>query len=444
MDMEQKLAILADAAKYDVSCASSGIDRSGKGGVGNATACGICHTWSADGRCVSLLKILLTNRCKYDCAYCTNRAGNDRARAAFTPREIVDLTMGFYRRNFIEGLFLSSGVERSPDHTMERMIECLRILRREERFMGYIHVKVIPGASDEAIDRIALLADRVSVNIELPSRTSLALYAPEKSADAILAPMTRLREGLRRANDEKHLHAIAKYMPAGQSTQMIIGASAESDRQIVMLAQGLYRKFAMRRVYYSAYVPVGDESRVPALAHPPLLREHRLYQCDFLQRQYGFHADEILPESHPFLDPLLDPKAAWALRHLEDFPVEVNRAGYEQLLRIPGVGTKGAQRILTARRAAELEPEDLRRIGVVLKRAKYFITCKGRYIGGVPMRLDVLTRALTEQEKVKAPDGTYAEQLSLFPRTAHLPPLPGVLPLLPEDTSQALAPASPG
>ncbi len=445
MDMQRKLEILADAAKYDASCASSGIDRSGKGGVGNATACGICHSWSADGRCISLLKVLLTNRCRYDCAYCANRSSNDRPRASFTAKEVADLTMAFYRRNFIEGLFLSSGVEGSPDATMERMIECLRILRCEERFLGYIHVKVIPGAAKEAIERIAGLADRVSVNIELPSRTSLALYAPDKSPDAILHPMALLHKGLSRALDEKHLHSLPSFAPAGQSTQMIIGASGESDRQIVMLAQGLYRKYAMRRVYYSAYVPVGDECRLPALPAPPLLREHRLYQCDFLQRQYGFHADEILPESHPFLDPLLDPKCVWALRNLENFPMEVNRAPLEMLLRVPGIGTTGAKRIVTARRAASLQPEDLKRLGIVLKRARYFITCSGHYLGGIPMREDILVRALTAQEKAIAPQGLFAEQTSLFaPEDAPLAFLPPAshIPLLPPDVLPPLAPAA--
>jgi putative DNA modification/repair radical SAM protein len=444
MDVRQKLEILADAAKYDVSCASSGVDRSGKGGVGNATACGICHSWSADGRCISLLKVLMTNRCRYDCAYCVNRASNDRPRASFAPREITELTMNFYRRNFIEGLFLSSAVEGSPDATMERMIEILRILRKEERFFGYIHVKVIPGASPDAIDRAARLADRVSVNIELPSRDSLRAYAPDKTADAILSPMGQLHRGLTRALDERKVfESVPRYMPSGQSTQMIVGASGESDRQIIMLAQGLYRKFAMRRVYYSAYVPVGDEKRLPALPNPPLLREHRLYQCDFLQRQYGFHADEILPEAHPFLDPLLDPKAAWALRNLDHFPIEVNAAPYETLLRIPGVGKVGAKRIVAARRAAPLQADDLKRLGVVLKRAKYFVTCKGKYLGGVPIREDVLSRAMTSQEALSLPGGLYAEQTSLFPAQAVLPPLPDIMPLLPRDTQPALPPEVP-
>lgn len=443
MELLEKLEILADAAKYDVSCSTSGIDRSGEGGVGSALGCGICHSWSADGRCVSLLKILMTNKCRYDCAYCTNRASNDRPRATLSPEEIVDLTMGFYRRNYIEGLFLSSAVERSPDHTMERMIEALGLLRRRERFFGYIHVKVIPDASQDAVDRIARLADRVSVNIELPSRTSLAEFAPEKSADGILKPMGRLRDGLLLAKSEEHLRHLPKYMPAGQTTQMIIGASDESDRQIIMLAQGLYKKYSMRRVYYSAYVPVGDERRLPALPHPPLLREHRLYQCDFLQRQYGFHADEILPESHPFLDPRLDPKCVWALRHLEDFPIEVNQAPYEVLLRVPGIGTKGASRIVAARRAFPLAIEDLRRLGIVLKRARYFLTCRGQYIGGIPLRENTLTQALASQEKLITPQGFLAEQTSLFPDPAATLPWTEAVPLLPADTGSAIPPKAP-
>ena len=438
MDIQEKLEILADAAKYDASCSTSGIDRSGKGGVGNALGCGICHSWSADGRCVSLLKLLMTNKCCYDCAYCVNRRSNDRPRASLSPEEIVQLTMAFYRRNYIEGLFLSSAIERSPDSTMERMAEILRLLRQRERFFGYIHVKVIPGASPEAIDRLALLADRVSVNIELPSRTSLAQYAPQKRAEGILLPMGQLRDGLVRAKDEKHLRSLPRYMPAGQTTQMIIGASGESDRQIVMLAQGLYKKYSMRRVYYSAYVPVGDEKKLPALPHPPLLREHRLYQCDFLQRQYGFHADEILPEAHPFLDARLDPKCVWALRNLEAFPVDVNVAPYETLLRVPGVGPKGASRIVAARRGNPLTPEALKRLGIVLKRARYFLTCRGRYLGGVPIREDILAQALGAQEKLVTSQGLLAEQTTLFPARDALPA--PHLPLLPDDLGAAIAP----
>lgn len=418
MNNEEKLAILADSAKYDASCSTSGVNRSGKGGVGNATACGVCHAWSSDGRCISLLKVLMTNRCRYDCAYCINRASNDVPRASFSPEELAELTMGFYRRNFIEGLFLSSAVEGSADHTMERMIRTLEILRKENYFLGYIHAKVIPGASQDSIDRIARLADRVSVNIELPSRSSLALLAPDKKADAILTPMGQLRDGLLRSADERHLRSAGAYMPGGQTTQLIVGASGESDRQIIRLSQGLYGKFGMRRVYYSAYVPVGDERRLPALPNPPLLREHRLYQCDFLQRQYGFHADEILPEEHPYLDPLLDPKCAWALRNLKTFPLEVNRASLEELLRIPGVGRLGARRIVTARRIGPVSVEALRRMGIVLKRAQYFLTCNGRYLGGIPLREDILYRALTSQERVRAPKGLLAEQTTLLPPPA--------------------------
>lgn len=440
MNLQEKLEILADAAKYDASCSTSGVDRANKGGVGNALGCGICHSWSADGRCVSLLKLLMTNKCRYDCAYCVNRCSNDRPRASLSPEEIVQLTMAFYRRNYIEGLFLSSAVERSPDATMERMALCLRLLRERERFFGYIHVKVIPGASADVVDDLARLADRVSVNIELPSRTSLAEFAPDKTASGILTPMGQLRDGLLLAKDERHFRSLPKYMPAGQTTQMVIGASGESDRQIIMLAQGLYKKYSMRRVYYSAYVPVGDETRLPALAHPPLLREHRLYQCDFLQRQYGFHANEILPESHPFLDPRLDPKCVWALRHLETFPVEVGTAPYETLLRVPGIGPTGASRIVAARRGYPLSPEALKRLGIVMKRARYFLTCGGRYLGGVPLREDIVTQALTAQEKLVTSQGFLAEQTSLFPSGDTHPALPNILPLLPADTGSAIAP----
>lgn len=423
MTATEKLTILADAAKYDESCSTSGVSRSGKGGVGNTTACGVCHSWSADGRCISLLKVLMTNVCRYDCAYCINRASNDHPRASFTPEELVELTMNFYRRNYIEGLFISSAVEGTPDRTMERMIRTLNLLRRQEHFMGYIHAKVIPGASKDAVDQIARLADRVSVNIELPSRDSLAQFAPDKKADSILVPMGQLRDGLNRSMDERHLRSSPDFMPAGQTTQLIVGASGESDRQIIRLSQGLYRRFGMRRVYYSAYVPVGDERRLPALPSPPLLREHRLYQCDFLQRQYGFTADEILPEAHPFLDPMLDPKCLWALRNLNQFPVEVNTAPVELLLRIPGIGRLGARRIVTARRIAPVSIEILRRMGIVLKRAQFFMLCNGHYLGGVPIRPDVIYRALTMQEQVRDNSGLLIEQTSLLPPVREMTPL---------------------
>ena len=381
MQLEDKLAILADSAKYDVACTSSGVDRAGvHGKLGCSVAAGICHSFTPDGRCISLLKVLYSNACCYDCGYCVNRRSNDVPRATFTPRELAELTIGFYKRNYIEGLFLSSAVIGTPDYTMERMIEALRILRQEYHFNGYIHAKTIPGADAELVRRIGLLADRLSVNIELPSEASLSLLAPDKKKQAILKPMGQI--AVQSAQSKKELvlyrHAPA-FAPAGQSTQMIIGATPESDRHIMGLAESLYKKYSLKRVFFSAYLPVNSDSRLPALdVRPPLLREHRLYQADWLLRYYDFSAWELLTEEEPNFDPYLDPKCTWAVRHPEFFPVEINTAPKAALLRIPGIGPKSALRILSARRQQHLGMAELKRMGVVLKRAQYFITCNGR------------------------------------------------------------------
>ncbi len=380
MDIQQKLAILTGAARYDASCASSGC---GPGGtavrVGSTSQGGICHSWADDGRCISLLKILLSNDCSYDCAYCVNRSSNLVARASFTAREVVDLTMDFYRRNYIEGLFLSSAVMGGPDRTMEEMVRVAEILRTEEHFGGYIHLKVIPGSSPELVRRAGLAADRISVNIELPSGESLRRLAPQKRKEAILEPMKLIGGEISTSLVERARSRKApRFAPAGQSTQMIIGASPETDLQILRLSQGLYRRMNLKRVYYSAFVPVNSDNRLPVLASPPLLREHRLYQADWLLRFYGFSAEEILSDDTPNFDEAFDPKTAWALRHPEFFPVDVNRSDYATLLRVPGIGPTSAKRIVAARRFAAISPEGLKKIGVVLKRAKYFITCSGR------------------------------------------------------------------
>ncbi len=380
MDILSKLQILSGAARYDASCASSGSKREGPACVtGNTSSSGICHSWADDGRCISLLKILLSNDCQYDCAYCVNRSSNFVERASFTAREVVDLTLDFYRRNYIEGLFLSSAVMGSPDKTMERMVRVAETLRTEEQFGGYIHLKIIPGSSSELVRKAGLYADRISVNIELPSQASLQRLAPQKHKEAILAPMALIgREIASSLVERKTSRHAPRFAPAGQSTQMIIGASPENDFQILRLSQGLYKKMQLKRVYYSAYMPVSDDNRLPVLAAPPLLREHRLYQADWLLRFYGFSAEEILSDDAPNLDESFDPKSAWALRHPEFFPVEINRADYGTLLRVPGIGVTSAKRIITARRFSAITPEGMKKIGVVMKRAKYFITCSGR------------------------------------------------------------------
>ncbi len=417
MDMMDKLTILADAAKYDAACTSSGVIRNGKAGmVGSASNAGCCHTFTADGRCVSLLKVLMTNVCCYDCAYCVNRRSNDLPRAAFTPRELCELTLQFYRRNYIEGLFLSSAVLKSPDYTTERMIEALRLLREEYRFNGYIHAKAIPGADPLLTHRLGLLADRLSVNIELPSEASLNLLCPDKKKSAILAPMAQIRDGAEQSRQELKLYRHApRFAPAGQSTQMIIGATPENDKHILYLTAGLYKKYNLKRVFYSAYMPVSDSKLLPAPANfkPPLLREHRLYQADWLLRFYGFTAGEILDDDHPNFDAALDPKSDWALRHPEFFPVEVNRADYEALLRVPGIGVRGAKRIVTARRCGPLTFEGLKRLGVVMKRCQYFVTCSGHYLPGLKCSQEGVYRRLAGLEREALPAAEF-QQLSLF------------------------------
>ena len=396
MDTTAKLALLADAAKYDVACTSSGIDRDARmGALGNATAAGICHSFSADGRCITLLKVLFTNVCVFDCAYCASRCSNDVPRASFRPRELADLTMEFYRRNYIEGLFLSSGVLKSPDYTTERIIECLRILREEYGFRGYIHAKAVPGTSSDLLAALGLLADRISVNMELPSSESLELLCPNKTRDSIVTPMRQLREGIAEDRDTRALmRRDACYMaqrrpgrktrafaPAGQSTQMIIGATPETDFQILNLSSSLYKTMHMKRVFFSAYLSVNEDGRLPRGSAVQLDREHRLYQADWLMRFYKFDAAELIDEGQPFLATDIDPKANWAINHLDRFPVEVNTAPYEELLRVPGIGVRGAKAIVGARRATALGEAELRKLGVAYKRARFFITCQGRYQG---------------------------------------------------------------
>lgn len=395
MDIATKLEILADAAKYDVACTSSGIDRNAhKGALGATTAAGICHSFSADGRCITLLKVLMTNVCVYDCAYCVNRKTNETRRAFFSPRELADLTIGFYRRNYIEGLFLSSGVVRSPDYTTELMVEALSILRYEYEFRGYIHAKAVPGTSPDLIEQLGHLADRLSVNMELPSQQSLALLAPDKSKQNILAPMKQIKHSIAEDKDTRALmrknttyYAQAPvvrkqraFAPAGQSTQMIIGATPESDYHILMLTASLYKTLSLKRVFYSAYLPVSPDPRLPSDG-VQLNREHRLYQADWLLRFYKFEAHELIDEEHPFLDLDVDPKANWALNNLDFFPVEVNTAPLEDLLRVPGIGARGARLIMRARRTHTLRESELRKLGIAYKRARFFITCKGAYQG---------------------------------------------------------------
>ena len=417
VDVMDKLTILADAAKYDAACTSSGVSRGAKPGtIGTAANSGCCHTFSADGRCVSLLKVLYTNHCCYDCAYCVNRRSNDVRRTAFTPRELAELTIQFYRRNYIEGLFLSSAVLKSPNYTTERMIEALRLLRTEYHFNGYIHAKAIPGADPGLTYELGLLADRLSVNIELPSEGSLRLLAPDKSKAAIFKPMAQIRDGAEQSKAELKLYRHApRFAPAGQSTQMIVGATPESDRHILSLTEGLYQKYRLKRVFYSAYMPVSDHKNLPAPVgfKPPLLREHRLYQADWLLRFYGFTAREILDDTHPNFDEALDPKSDWALRHPEFFPVEVNRADYEAILRVPGIGVRGAQKIIAARRYGPLSFEGLKRLGIVMKRAQYFITCSGRMLPGLRFSTDSVYRRLTGLEQMEL-GGAGWQQLSLF------------------------------
>lgn len=423
MSLLEKLTILSDAAKYDVACTSSGVDRKGNGrGMGNSVAPGICHTFSADGRCISLLKILFTNECIFRCAYCQNNCNNDVPRASFTPDEVCTLTMEFYRRNYIEGLFLSSGILISPDYTMELIYQTLYQLRVRHHFNGYIHVKAIPGADPVLIEKAGFLADRMSVNLELPTADGLKALAPNKSRKTILKPMRLIQNGITENQNELMVYRkTPKFVPAGQSTQMIIGATPENDYQIMKVAEGLYQNFQLKRVFYSAFVNVNHNSNLPSLpGGPPLLREHRLYQADWLLRFYGFSAGELLSEERPDFNIFLDPKCDWALRHLEAFPVEINRADYNTLLRVPGIGVKSANRIVKARRHSRLDFSDLRKIGVVLKRAAYFITCSGRMMYSIPQNEDYICSCLM-QDKTQIPkeirDSSY-KQISFFDEDA--------------------------
>ena len=419
MGLMEKLGILADAAKYDVACTSSGVDRKGDGqSVGNCIKAGICHSFAGDGRCISLLKILMTNECIYDCKYCINRRSNDVPRAIFTPEEICTLTMEFYRRNYIEGLFLSSGIVQSPDITMELLYRTLFLLRNVYHFNGYIHVKAIPGADSELIRRTGFLADRMSVNLELPTAEGLRALAPNKHRKTILTPMRQIQNEIQANKEELVLYRKApKFASGGQSTQMIIGATPENDFQILNVAEGLYKRFDLKRVFYSAFVKVNEDKALPALpGGPPLLREHRLYQADWLLRFYGFEAKELLDEKRPYFNVMLDPKEDWAVRHLEEFPVEVNRAPYEKLLRVPGLGVNSARRIVAARRSARLTFEDLKKIGVVLKRAIYFITCHGKMMYPTKLEEDYIVRNLTDpSDRIRfGSDQMTYQQMSLF------------------------------
>ena len=437
MDCYDKLKILADGAKYDASCSTSGVERKNVGRMGNTSCMGICHSWSADGRCISLLKVLLTNRCVFDCEYCINRRSSDVERASFEPEELAKLAMEFYRRNYIEGLFLSSAVEGSPDRTAERMLRCLVLLREEYGFAGYIHAKIIPAASPEIIHKIGMVADRISVNIELPSEQSLKKLAPQKTPKGILRPMKQITDTIAdrkqlgtgfssypgtpvnsaaTGGSLQYLQSVGdlpviseprkkykeKFAPAGQTTQMIIGASPETDRQIIKTSDSLYKSFHMKRVYFSAYIPINESPLLPPLmTAPPLLREHRLYQADWLMRFYGFNANEILDEDNPNFDLELDPKISWALRHMNMFPIEINKASLEELLRIPGVGTISAKRIIRQRRLAAVKFDDLKKLGVVVKRAKYFITCCGRYYGNGSLEPEFLRGHIMNDREIR-------------------------------------------
>ena len=408
--IEEKLRILSDAAKYDVSCSSSGSSRKNtNNGLGNGAISGICHSWSADGRCVSLLKILMTNHCIYDCKYCINRKSNDTERAILTPDEIVRLTINFYRRNYIEGLFLSSGIIKNADYTMEQMIAVAKKLRLEERFNGYIHMKVIPGASRELIHEMGLYVDRVSVNIELAESKALKLLAPDKKSTDISTSMGLIRKNQIQNTEEKKLFkSTPSFIPAGQTTQMIIGAGGESDYAILSKSENLYKNFDLKRVYYSAYVPVNKSGILANADAVPMIREHRLYQADWLLRFYDFKAGEILDEKNPFIDPLLDPKANWAVQNWHLFPMEINRASYKDLLRIPGIGATSAKRIVMARKYSIIKYEHLKKLGVVIKRAKYFITVNGEFLGFRKESPELIRNALIEKEKMAM------QQMKLF------------------------------
>lgn len=417
MDIFEKLKILTDSAKYDVACTSSGVDRAGqKGALGSAAMAGICHSFSSDGRCISLLKVLLSNVCVYDCKYCVNRVTNDVPRATFTARELADLTIDFYRRNYIEGLFLSSAVVKNPDYTCECMLNVLQILRNEYKFRGYIHVKAIPGASRELTASMGMLADRMSVNIELPSEQSLKILAPNKTKTGILAPMNQIKQGIEQSSHDivKYRHS-PKFVPAGQSTQMIIGATGDTDYKILNLTEGLYKKYSLKRVFFSAYIAVAQNSLLPAVdTPPPLLREHRLYQADWLLRFYKFSARELLSEENQSFNEYLDPKCNWAINNYHLFPVEVNTCEYEMLLRVPGIGVTSAVRIMKARRVAYLGWDGLKKIGVVIKRAQYFLLCNSRTLAGVSVTPESALNALMPSRFTPLLPERTPTQLSLF------------------------------
>ena len=415
MEISEKLRILSDSAIYDVSCSSSGSKRQGKKGeLGSAASAGICHSFTPDGRCISLFKILLTNYCIYDCSYCINRKSNDVERAAFTADEVVNLTMNFYRRNYIEGLFLSSAIFKNPDFTMERMVDIVEKLRNVHNFRGYIHLKAIPGCSEELIKKAGSLADRMSINLELPSSKSLKLLAPDKDKSAILKPMGLIKSNITQNIDERRkFKSSPLFVPGGQSTQMIVGASPESDMNILNLSENLYKTYNLKRVYYSAYVPVNEGKDLPKLINPPTLREHRLYQGDWLLRVYGFKSSELLNDKNPNFDVNFDPKTTYALNNIEKFPVEINKASYKTLIRVPGIGIRGAQKIVNARRIGSLDFADLKKLGIVLKRAQYFITCKGKYYGSVAFDEVKIKKALTPKFDLNYLDDN-SEQLSLF------------------------------
>lgn len=418
MDLMKKIEILSTAAKYDVSCSSSGSTRKNtKGGLGNASASGICHSFTPDGRCVSLLKILLTNYCIYDCAYCINRLSNDIERAAFTVEEIVDLTMNFYKRNYIEGLFLSSAVFKNSNYTMELLLNVVKKLRLEYKFNGYIHIKAIPGADDALIKEAGLYVDRMSVNIELPSSKGLKLLAPQKTKESILKPMSLIKSQIVASTEESHTFKKAQlFVPGGQSTQLIVGATDDNDFNILKLTENLYKKYSLKRVYYSAYVPVNNGKNLPDIKQPPLIREHRLYQADWLLRFYGFNATELLNEKTPNFHQYFDPKTNYALNNLDKFPIEVNTASYEALLRVPGIGVRSAKRIVITRKVSFLNFEDLKKLGVVLKRAQYFITCRGRYYGDTIFQKETIeNRLIPISTKEKILDTNY-EQLTFLPQ----------------------------
>ncbi len=412
MDIQEKLKVLTDAAKYDVSCSSSGSNRiNKKNGIGDASANGICHSWSDDGRCISLLKILLTNHCILDCLYCVNRSSNDIKRASFTPDEVVDLTINFYKRNYIEGLFLSSAVFKNPNYTMELIYEVVRRLRDEENFNGYIHTKAIPGADKEIVDKVGRYVDRMSINIELPTDEGLKKLAPEKNQEDIFKPMNIIKDGITQSKEEKKKFKKSPiFVPAGQSTQLIVGATDDDDIEILKLSESLYGGYDLKRVYYSAFIPVSTNPKLPLLKSPPLLRENRIYQADWLLRFYGFKSDELLSIEKPNFDLLLDPKADWALRNIHLFPVEINAVDYNTLIRIPGIGVKSAIKIVRARKHANLSFDSLKKLGIVLKRAKYFITCKGKHYGDKSMDSEIIKNKIIYGNK----EGIRYEQLSLF------------------------------